>query len=173
MPAEIERVFLLRGMPVPMPEGVPLRIEQGYLPPSAGDALEGRVRRITHVDGRTEHVHTVKRGSGLVREEHERPMAADEFAREWPRTEGRRIAKVRTKVRVGDRTWEIDRFDGLPVVLAECELPSVEDRARGHGGARVPELRAGPAGGAPAPPIIPHVAPWHGRWPRRYHFSLP
>ena len=41
MPAEIERVFLLRGMPVPMPEGVPLRIEQGYLPPSAGDALEG------------------------------------------------------------------------------------------------------------------------------------
>jgi CYTH domain-containing protein len=116
MPAEIERVFLLRGMPVPMPEGVSLRIEQGYLPPSAGDALEGR----------TEHVHTVKRGSGLVREEHERPMAADEFAREWPRTEGRRIAKVRTKVRVGDRTWEIDRFDGLPVVLAECELPSVD-----------------------------------------------
>ena len=126
MPAEIERVFLLRGMPVPMPEGVPLRIEHGYLPPSAGDALEGRVRRITHVDGRTEHVHTVKRGSGLVREEHERPMAADEFDREWPRTEGRRIAKVRTKVRVGDRTWEIDRFDGLPVVLAECELPSAD-----------------------------------------------
>jgi hypothetical protein len=28
--------------------------------------------------------------------------------------------------RSGDRTWEIDRFDGLPVVLAECELPSVD-----------------------------------------------
>jgi len=126
MPAEIERVFLLRGMPRPMPEGVQLRIEQGYLPPSADGALEGRVRRITHVDGRTEHVHTVKSGTGLVREEHERPITADEFAREWTRTAGRRIAKVRTKVREGGRTWEVDRFDGLPVVLAECELPSVD-----------------------------------------------
>ena len=123
MPAEIERVFLLRGVPDAMPTGVALRIEQGYLPASDGGP-EGRVRRITHPDGRVEHVHTVKRGTGLVREETERAMTAEEFAREWPRTAGRRLAKVRTKVRDGDRTWEVDRFDGLPLVLAECELPA-------------------------------------------------
>lgn len=126
MPAEIERVFLLRGMPAPMPEGVRLRIEQGYLPPSPEGALEGRVRRITHVDGSIEHVHTVKSGTGLVREEHERPMTADEFAREWPRTAGARLRKERHRVPHGDRTWEVDRFLDLPLVLAECELPSAD-----------------------------------------------
>jgi CYTH domain-containing protein len=29
-------------------------------------------------------------------------------------------------VRDGDRVWEVDRFLGLPVVLAECELPSAD-----------------------------------------------
>jgi len=130
--AEIERVFLLRGHPEPMPSGETWRIEQGYLPPAAdagsGDdgMLEGRLRRIERPDGSVRHVHTVKRGFGLVREEIEREIDADAFAREWPRTEGRRLSKVRTRVRAGDRTWEVDRFLDLPVVLAECELPSAD-----------------------------------------------
>jgi CYTH domain-containing protein len=118
MAVEIERVFLLRGMPDAMPAGVALRIEQGYLP--AGGGLEGRLRRVTWPDGTVEH------GVGLVREEVERAVPADEFDREWPRTAGRRLSKVRTKVRAGDRTWEVDRFESLPVVLAECELPSAD-----------------------------------------------
>lgn len=132
MPAEIERVFLLRGHPEPMPAGESWRIEQGYLPSPAthgSDAsgiLEGRLRRIERPDGTVSHVHTVKRGTGLVREEVEREIDAATFAREWPRTAGRRLAKVRTRVRDGDRVWEVDRFLGLPVVLAECELPSAD-----------------------------------------------
>ncbi len=127
MPAEIERVFLLRAVPDPLPTGEVWRIEQGYLPPAAGTdptQLEGRLRRVEHADGRVEHVHTLKRGLGLVREETERTIDAATFAREWPRTAGRRLSKIRTRITEGDRIWEIDRFLALPVALAECELPS-------------------------------------------------
>lgn len=133
MPAEIERVFLLSAMPAPMPAGEAWRIEQGYLPSArhGGTAapegiLEGRLRRIERPDGRVEFVHTVKRGVGLVREEVERAMDAAEFAREWPRTAGARLRKERHRVPHGDRTWEVDRFVDLPLVLAECELPSAD-----------------------------------------------
>jgi CYTH domain-containing protein len=126
VPVEIERVFLLRGLPEPMPAGQVWRIEQGYLPPAADEVgvLEGRLRRIVHADGTIEHVHTVKTGLGMVRQEVERTLDAAAFEREWPRTAGRRLEKVRTRIAQGDRTWEIDRFLSLPVVLAECELPS-------------------------------------------------
>jgi CYTH domain-containing protein len=127
VPAEIERVFLLRAVPDPLPTGEVWRIEQGYLPPAAGTdptQLEGRLRRVEHADGRVEHVHTLKRGLGLVREEIERTIDAATFAREWPRTAGRRLSKIRTRITEGDRTWEIDRFLALSVALAECELPS-------------------------------------------------
>lgn len=129
MAAEIERVFLLRSLPEPMPHGEVWRIEQGYLPPAQGQdptQLEGRLRRIEHADGSIEHIHTLKRGLGLVREEIERPIDAATFAREWPRTAGRRLSKVRTRVPVGALVWEIDRFLNLHVAMAECELPSAE-----------------------------------------------
>lgn len=125
MPAEIERVFLLRGLPDPMPAGEAWRIEQGYLPPASGadpTQLEGRLRRIERPDGSVEFVHTVKRGLGLVREETERTIGREEFERHWPRTEGRRLRKVRTRIAHGHQVWEVDRFVDLPVVLAECEL---------------------------------------------------
>lgn len=132
MPAEIERVFLLRAMPEPLPGGELWVIEQGYLPsprhggvPSGG-LLEGRLRRIVRPDGSESFVHTVKRGTGLVREETERAMDPAEFAREWPRTEGARLRKERTRIVDGSRTWEVDRFLDLPVVLAECELPAAD-----------------------------------------------
>ena len=129
MAAEIERVFLLSALPTGMPPGEVWQIDQGYLPPADGTAsaqLEGRLRRIVHPDGREEFIHTVKRGTGLVREESERTVDRHEFEREWPRTAGRRLRKVRTRIAVGDRTWEVDRFLDLPVVLAECELPAVD-----------------------------------------------
>ena len=128
MAAEIERVFLLSGLPPAMPAGEVWQIDQGYLPPAGGDPahLEGRLRRIVHADGRVECVHTLKRGLGLVRDEVERAMGISEFDREWPRTAGRRLRKVRTRITEGDRVWEIDRFVDLPVVLAECELPSAD-----------------------------------------------
>jgi adenylate cyclase len=128
-PLEIERVFLLDGLP-PLPAASKaFRIEQGYLPDAgAGDEtlVEGRVRRTVKPDGSEVRTHTIKRGQGLVREEIERELDEQEFAELWTRTEGRRISKTRHKVPVGDLTWEIDAFDTFELVFAEVELPSVE-----------------------------------------------
>ena len=141
MAAEIERVYLLCALPTPLPHGEVWRIDQGYLPlqsqvidgnshgsgaPIAPHQLEGRLRRITHSDGSVEHIHTIKSGVGLVRQETERSIDAATFAREWPRTVGRRLEKLRTRITIGDRLWEIDQFTHIPVVLAECELPSID-----------------------------------------------
>lgn len=130
-PLEIERSYLLRGLP-PLPPGAEVwRIAQGYLPADAKAlvGVEGRLRRVEHPDGRIEHVHTVKQGFGLVRTEVERALERGEFDRLWPLTAGCRLTKTRHRVPAADGsglTWEIDRFDGLDLVLAEVELPSAD-----------------------------------------------
>ncbi|MGE0707388.1 MAG: adenylate cyclase [Planctomycetota bacterium] len=128
-PQEIERVYLLSGLPELPPGAEPWRIEQGYLPEhelDAPDCLEGRVRRKTAPTGKTSYVHTIKRGQGLVREETERAIDAAEFEAAWGRTLGRRISKTRHRVREGELVWEVDVFDELPLVMAEVELPYAE-----------------------------------------------
>lgn len=108
-----------------MPAGEIWRIEQGYLTPDPTQPLaEGRLRRTRHPDGRTTYTQTIKGPGGLVRTEEERSITAEAFDQAWPRTEGRRIRKLRTRVREEDLVWEIDRFLDLPIVLAECELPA-------------------------------------------------
>lgn len=123
-PLEIERVFLLSRLP-DLPPHEAVRIEQGYLPDDGAAGVEGRVRRSTK-GGQVRCVHTVKKGLGLVRTEVEREIPVLEFERLWPSTAGRRIVKTRHKVKEGDLTWEVDRFDGLDLVLAEVELPSAD-----------------------------------------------
>lgn len=129
---EIERVWLLRAAPE-IPADLPVErweIEQGYLEPAAGDEdglarlgfPEGRLRRIVEPDGRARCFHTIKSGSGIVRVEHEREIGRAEFEAAWPRTSGRRLAKVRRRVRVGGLVWEIDVFRDLPLAMAEVEL---------------------------------------------------
>ena len=128
-PLEIERVWVLRGEPC-IPAGAEVwGIEQGYLPErslQAADFAEGRLRRITRPDGAVRHLHTVKRGSGLVREEVESEIDAAAFERAWPATLGRRLRKQRHRVRDGDLTWEVDRFLDWPLWMAEVELPSAQ-----------------------------------------------
>lgn len=128
---EIERKFLLDSMPA-IPAGADVwRIEQGYLnphatsPQRAADGLVGgRLRRVTLPDGTIECTHTIKSGIGMVRMETERVITPDLFARHWPATAGRRLAKTRHRVRDGQVLWEIDVFDQLDLILAEVELPS-------------------------------------------------
>ena len=128
---EIERVYLLDGMPEPLKEGELWRIEQGYLIPQdcdqpVGASAEGRIRRLERPDGAVTFIHTIKRGLGLIREEREHELTEAEFERLWPATEGRRIQKERTRIREGSLVWELDRFIGLDLVLAEVELPDPE-----------------------------------------------
>ena len=115
---EVERKFLLTGLPTLPGAGSPVEIEQGYLP---GERLIERVRRIRSDEGE-ELVRTVKEGSGLTRLEVEEPVSADVFDQLWPLTEGRRLRKRRYRVPDGDLTWEIDEFLDRDLVLAEVEL---------------------------------------------------
>ena len=116
---EIERKFLLTGLPPLEGAEGPVEIEQGYLP---GERLIERLRRIQS-NGSVELVRTVKEGSGLTRLEVEEIVTPEVFARFWPLTEGRRLRKRRYRVADGDLIWEIDEFLDRDLVLAEVELP--------------------------------------------------
>ena len=115
---EVERKFLLTGLPPLQGAEAPAEIEQGYLP---GERLIERVRRIRSDQGE-ELARTVKEGSGLARLEVEEPVTPDVFDRLWPLTEGRRLHKRRYRIPDGDLTWEIDQFLDRDLVLAEVEL---------------------------------------------------
>ena len=126
-PLEIERVWVLTAPPQVPSSAERWTIEQGYLPEHGVDDArfaEGRLRRIEHADGRVTLLHTVKRGSGIVREEIERAVTQAEFDRLWPLTRHARVRKVRHRVREGDLVWEVDRFLDWPLWMAEVELPS-------------------------------------------------
>lgn len=126
-PLEIERVWVLTGEPALPPGSQVWKIEQGYLPGHGTDDpdfAEGRLRRITHPDGRVTLLHTMKRGVGVVRQEVERSVDQADFDRLWPLTQGRRLRKVRHRVSEGDLVWEVDRFLDWPLWMAEVELPS-------------------------------------------------
>jgi CHAD domain-containing protein/CYTH domain-containing protein len=115
---EVERRFLLTGLPSLQGAEGSVEIEQGYLP---GERLIERVRRVRSDQG-VELARTVKEGSGLTRLEVEEPVTPEVFAGLWPLTEGRRLRKRRYRIPDGDLTWEIDEFLDRDLVLAEVEL---------------------------------------------------
>jgi adenylate cyclase len=120
---EIERKYLLRGMPdCPAPEVV-LDIDQGYLP---GVKVLERVRRERSDAGVVRYFRTMKIGSGLVRTELEDETDETLFNHLWSLTEGRRVKKRRHVVPNGDDRWEIDEFLDRELFLAELELSSVD-----------------------------------------------
>ena len=121
---EIERKFVLTEPPAELPAGEP--IEQGYLA-IAPDGVEVRIRRRA---GRSSL--TVKSGPAHVRVEEEMEIDDRRFEALWALTEGRRIAKTRHLVPLGDElAAEVDVFadahEGL--LTAEIEFPSTEASA--------------------------------------------
>ncbi|HYJ80798.1 MAG TPA: CHAD domain-containing protein, partial [Longimicrobiaceae bacterium] len=117
---EIERKYLLKRMPRLTGLEVEVReIDQGWLP---GERLAERLRR-SRTGDRVRYYRTVKLGTGISRLELEEETTERVFRRLWSLTRGRRVSKVRHRVRDGELTWEIDRFRGRPLVLAEVELP--------------------------------------------------
>ncbi len=127
---EIERKYVLSAVP-PAPAGaLHADLEQGYLPPADGDDVtspgfaDGRLRRERRADGTVVHTHTIKRGAGMVRQEDERQIAAEDFTATWPLTEGARIVKHRYSVAEGDYLWVVDDFSDRDLVLAEVEMPA-------------------------------------------------
>ena len=119
---EIERKYLLFGLPPRCEEVAPLTLEQGYLP---GERLVERVRRITD-GGRTTTLRTVKLGAGVQRIEVEEECSPELFDALYALTEGRRVRKHRFRVPEGSLLWEIDRFLDRELFLAEVELPTAD-----------------------------------------------
>lgn len=122
-PVEIERKYLLRGVPDRVRALDAVEIDQGYLP---GEQIHERLREVRDPSGVT-RFRTVKLGVGIRRLEFEEPIDAAMFAAMWPLTKGRRVRKRRYAVEDGGYTWEIDEFTDRCLVLCEVELVRMED----------------------------------------------
>ena len=119
---EIERKFLLDRVPPDLGDGQ--AIEQGYLA-IGDDGVEVRVRR--HGGERTL---TIKSGPAHVRTEEEFDVDERRFEALWPLTEGRRIAKTRHRVDLGDSlTAEVDVYGGAHEGLAVAEVEFPDEQA--------------------------------------------
>ncbi len=119
---EIERKYLLRGLPPRVRRARVVTVHQGWL---AGGRTPVRLRSVRE-GGRECWTRTVKTGLGLRRTEQEEPLSRRHFRALWPGTQGRRVRKRRYFVPQGDLTWEIDEFLDFPLVVAEVELPAEE-----------------------------------------------
>lgn len=122
---EIERVWLLRGLPH-LPEGhVIWQLDQGYLLGDSGTP-NGRIRKTVFPDASEQFHLNHKTGSGLIRQESESQITATSFYQQWPATLGRRLCKKRHRIPIDGLVWEIDEFSDFPLVLAEVELPTAD-----------------------------------------------
>lgn len=119
---EIERKYLLSGVPPAAADAPSQEIEQGWLP---GTTVVERLRHVTSADGEAWY-RTVKAGQGLQRIELEEATTRDLFEALWPLTEACRVRKRRHTVSTGPVHWEVDEFLDRDLVLAEIELPSAE-----------------------------------------------
>jgi CYTH domain-containing protein len=124
---EIERKFLLSGLPVMPRVSDVLEIDQGYIP---GVRLLERLRRQRHRDGATRYFRTVKVGSGVERIELEDETDQATFEHLWQLTGGRRLRKRRHLVPDGELTWEVDEFTDRVLHLAELEIETATTAIR-------------------------------------------
>lgn len=70
----------------------------------------------------------VKTDGDVERQEFESPISRDIFDLFWPKTEGRRVLKVRLELPYGNYTAEIDVYPGKSeLIIAEVEVPSKEE----------------------------------------------
>lgn len=119
---EIERKFLVRRLPENLETFPSTELSQGYLV-STDDGLQVRLR-----EKRGQYSLTYKKGLGNVREEREVALTAEQFAKLWPATEGKRLVKTRYEIPLGHRVVEIDIYSGKHdgLVVAEVEFDDEE-----------------------------------------------
>ena len=119
---EIERKFLVKELPFNLKDYGNRPIEQGYIAVKR-DGTQVRLRKAG-----TRHTLTMKRGRGLKRQEWEVDLIPEQFNKLWPATEGRRLRKTRYDIPFGDRTIEVDVYNGrnTGLVVAEVEFDDDE-----------------------------------------------
>ena len=114
---EIERKFLLDGLPPALAFARRRAILQGYL--AIDGDTEVRIRRTPA--GSTL---TIKHGGGEVRVEEELELGERQADALWELTEGRRLQKARRQMRVDGHDVEVDEYAGAldGLVVAEVEF---------------------------------------------------
>ncbi len=117
MTREIERRFLVDEIPPGLPSGTSVR--QGYV------AIDGDAQVRVRAAGDVRTL-TIKGGTGRERVEVEREIDEDEFSALWGLSAGRRVAKERAVLPIGDLRVEVDVFGGdlAGLVIAEVEFDS-------------------------------------------------
>lgn len=127
---EIERKFLVAAAEVQSIIGQAVRcleIHQGYLSSRSGE----RRLRLVNEDGEIRYWETIKRGSGLCREEEESEISESSFSLQWPETGRQRIEKTRHCLGFhieGVKEVNLDIYRGrlAPLVVVEVEFDSTE-----------------------------------------------
>lgn len=121
--SEIERKFLLHGLPPQLAFARRERIRQGYL------ALDGDTEVRVRISSNGSTL-TIKHGRGTVRVEEELRLDDRQADSLWKLTEGRRVEKTRRAMLVQGAEVDVDEYagqlDGL--VVAEIEFAD-EDAA--------------------------------------------
>jgi adenylate cyclase len=118
MGTEVERKFLLSGLPPEVEPAPGSQFRQGYL------ALEGKTEVRVRLEPELARL-TIKHGDGRVRLEEEIELDERQAEALWPLTEGRRLEKVRRRVELDGRLLEVDEYGGdlAGLVVAEVEFP--------------------------------------------------
>ncbi len=124
MALEVERRFLVDPKRLPKLRKGNLQI-QGYLNERVStDTAQIRVR----IEGKSATLTIKYRESDLIRQEFEFPIPKPE-AEKLLKLTNKKISKVRHKMLVDGKKWEIDFFQGenFPLVIAEIELQSEKE----------------------------------------------
>jgi adenylate cyclase len=119
---EIERKFLLDGLPPALAFARRTAILQGYL--AVDGDTEVRVRRTPK--GSTL---TIKHGGGEVRVEEELALGARQADALWALTEGRRVQKTRRVMRVDGIDVEVDEYAGALDGLVVAEVEFIDEQS--------------------------------------------
>lgn len=122
MAIEIERKFLVKELPVTeLQNAVVEVIQQGYLIREADREVRIRSKGV--------HFYlTEKKGSGLIREEHEVLVNEHIFKALWPMTDGMQLKKTRSTFMLDGHELELDVYQGAlqPLMILETEFTSEE-----------------------------------------------
>ena len=122
MATEIERKFLLGGLPATLRLARGEQIRQGYL------ALDGDTEVRLRTGSKPPRL-TIKSGHGEVRTEVELDVTGPDAAALWELTEGRRLEKTRRRMRIGGAEAEVDEYGGDLQGLVVVEVEFDDDGA--------------------------------------------
>ncbi len=114
------------------------QIQQGYLSLDSGSELSDKLDMNVDFDPTEARIRdkggkmffTLKGKGGLSRNELEVEIDRTVFDEYWSKTEGKRVQKYRLAVPFEDHTLEIDVYTDRLLVVAEIEVPTLEEAQR-------------------------------------------